>query len=173
MTLQDWASLGEIVGAVGVIASLLYLAVQVKQARRVALAENVREVQEKYSRLALLLAENGELARIFHTGCEDIGKLDPVEQDRFNHVLGLHMLAFIEIHTAWTGGLMDGDLYRRWRSAIAMVMRTPGASAWWDTARGLFQADAVQALARARESVGPMSSVMEGVRERVSGGADR
>ena len=167
MSLQDWANLGEIVGAVGVIASLLYLAAQVKQAQRVARAENVREVQEKYTRLALLLAENGELARIFRAGCEDIGKLDAVEQDRFNHLMGLHLLAFIEIHTARAGGLMDEDLYERWRNAIAMVMRSPGASVWWDAAHGLFQADAVRALDEARRRVGPMTRVMDDLRERL------
>ena len=36
MTIQDWGAIGEIVGGVGVIASLLYLAVQIRQNSRVA-----------------------------------------------------------------------------------------------------------------------------------------
>ena len=40
MTIQDWGAIGEILGAIGVIATLLYLAVQLKQNTK-ALSEYV------------------------------------------------------------------------------------------------------------------------------------
>ena len=59
MDLQALGNIGEFVGAVGVIATLLYLARQIKNARSVAQAQNLRGVNDGYRRIALLLAGDG------------------------------------------------------------------------------------------------------------------
>lgn len=163
MDLQALAYIGELVGAGGVIASLLYLASQVKQAQRVARAENVREAQAAYSQVFRMLAEDGELARIYETGCADPDRLDPVERSRFNHLLLLQFLAFVEIHTAFESGLMDAELYERWRAALAGHLQTPGGARWWATARTLLKSDVAEALDALRDRVKTPGEVLQAI----------
>lgn len=153
MDLQALGNIGEFVGAIGVIASLLYLAIQVRQAQRVARAENVREVQAGFGRLFTMLAQDPELARIYRTGCEAPGQLDRIERQRFEHLLGSLFLHFIEAHEAHQHGLMPTDLYEPWKYGVASTFQTPGGTEWWMAIRGYLKPDAVQALDRLRDKV--------------------
>ena len=45
MTIQDWGALGEIIGALAVVASLVYLAVQIRQnSRQLAHSARAHEI---------------------------------------------------------------------------------------------------------------------------------
>jgi hypothetical protein len=157
LDLQDLGSIGEVVGAIGVVASLLYLAGQVRQARRVALAENVREAQAAYSRVFHLLADDRDLASIYETGSEDPSQLDSVDLSRFNNLLLLQFLGFVEIHTAHESGLMGRELYERWLAALASHLSTPGGTRWWMASRGFFKLDVVRSIDEVLGTIPPPS----------------
>lgn len=146
MDIQSWGSVADVVGAVGVIASLIYLALQVRQAQRVARAENVREVQSGFVRIQQMLTEDGDLARIYRTGCLDPARLDPVEKQRFEHLMSLYFIHFIECHTAHQDGLMSTDLYEPWRYGVASHLQTRGGAEWWMAIRPHLKPDAVRAV---------------------------
>ncbi len=151
-------------GAIGVIASLVYLASQVRQAQRVARAENVREAQAAYSRVLQMLVEDGELAAIYDRGCKDPSRLEGVELSRFNYLFLLQFVAFTEIHTAHQRGLMDHVLYERWRAAFANHLQTPGGTRWWAGARSVLKSDVVRALDELRDAVPTPEEVLAPMR---------
>ena len=88
---MDWdaiVAIVEIVGLLAVVASLVYLAIQVRQNSQlisqntvVARSAMVHETSAFYARFFELIADNSELASIFHRGktSEDLG---PVELER-------------------------------------------------------------------------------------------
>ena len=86
----------EIVGLLAVVASLVYLAIQVRQNSQlisqntfVARSAMVHETSAFYARFFELIADNSELASIFHRGknSEDLG---PVELERFEALLEVY-----------------------------------------------------------------------------------
>lgn len=153
MDLQAWGVVAQIVGAVGVVGSLLYLAVQIRQARKIARAENAREVQAGFVRIFSMLAQDAELARIYRVGCREPGKLDPIERQRFDHLTALYFIHFVECHTAHRSGLMDTDLYEPWRLGVAAHLQTAGGSDYWNSIRDHLKPDAVQAIEDLRGKV--------------------
>jgi hypothetical protein len=94
MTIQDWGALGEIVGAVAVVASLVYLAVQIRQntqqishnieASRIASLE--RNI-ESANRMRELLILNPDLAQLFLAGLQDFDGLPGADRLRFEFLL--------------------------------------------------------------------------------------
>ena len=61
---MNWDAIGatgEIFGAVAVVATLLYLAKQVSQANRIAMATGAREFQQKYADFYTLVATNSDI----------------------------------------------------------------------------------------------------------------
>jgi hypothetical protein len=64
MTLQDWGSIGEILGAVAVLCSLIYLAVQIRQNTRSVEANTMQDLSEGYKGIYLTMATDPILAPI-------------------------------------------------------------------------------------------------------------
>ena len=78
---MNWEAIGtiaEIVGAAGVIASLLYLAIQIRQSTKVARAETTKDLYLASRDAILQIASNDELAKIWarirQFESEDIGR---------------------------------------------------------------------------------------------------
>ena len=61
---MNWDAIGaggEVLGAIAVIATLLYLGMQISQTNRIAKSSVARELQQKYSDVYTLIATNAEI----------------------------------------------------------------------------------------------------------------
>ena len=88
MTIQDWGSLGELIAAVATVATLIYLALQIRANTIVSKAEARRATRVAAGGVSLAIVENGEVARIFRAGLGDPSKLEPEEWIRFSFLIG-------------------------------------------------------------------------------------
>ena len=94
MSIQEWAALAEIIGAVAVVASLIYLAVQVRQntheislsLKSTELAAFERNV-ESGIRVRELFILNPEVLQLYARGGQSFEDLDDNEKLRFDMVL--------------------------------------------------------------------------------------
>ena len=68
MDLTQLANLGEFIGGVAVLVTLIYLAVQVRQNTLSNRVSTLLEMSEASASLNDMLASDGELSRIFETG---------------------------------------------------------------------------------------------------------
>lgn len=132
MTLQDLGNLGEIVGSLAVVISLLYLAAQIRQNSRLLRASALE--QQMAAGAAMLQTTGGSLetARVLGRGLGGLDQLQGAERTQFFSLLGL---AFIGFQTSWylhAEGLSNEDMWRRQRSIIRWYLSQPGVRAWWD-----------------------------------------
>jgi hypothetical protein len=160
---MDWqmlGNIGEFVGAIGVIASLLYLARQIRQARVTANAQYFRDSTAAYRQITLLISSNEEVARIWRVGCDDLGALDELELQRFTFLFGEMLLHYTDLFNAWEKGLLDEVHFRKWEDYLAMIVNQPGAAAQWE---GVLQhgwhPDVRNSLNRARSKVSDWRTV--------------
>jgi hypothetical protein len=94
MSIQEWAALAEIIGAVAVVASLIYLAVQIRQntheismsLKSMELAAFERNV-ESGIRIRELFILNPEILELYARGGESYADLDEGDKQRFDLVL--------------------------------------------------------------------------------------
>ena len=94
MSIQEWAALAEIIGAVAVVASLIYLAVQIRQnthelsmsLKSMELAAFERNV-ESGIRIRELFILNPEILELYARGGESYAGLDEGDKLRFDLVL--------------------------------------------------------------------------------------
>ncbi len=105
MTIQDWGAIGEMIGGFAVLASLVYLAVQIRQNTR-QITRSVEATQlEAFERSVAsgnrfreLLILNPDLASLFLRGLESIRGMDRGEMFRFNLLM---RNVFSEFHGAY------------------------------------------------------------------------
>ena len=94
MSIQEWAAVAEIVGAIAVVASLVYLAVQIRQnthglkmtLKSTELAAFERNV-ETGNRLRELFIVNDEVAELYVRGLKSSADLSESDKMRFGMIL--------------------------------------------------------------------------------------
>ena len=127
MTIQDWGAIGEIVGAIAVVATLIYLAVQIRQntqqishsieATRIASLE--RNIQSANRMRELLIRDRG-LAELFLAGMRELDALHGADKMRFELLL---RNMFTEFQGAYIRHLSIGDDPNKFEGPGRMIER--------------------------------------------------
>lgn len=123
MGLSQLADLGELLGGVAVVASLVYLAVQIRQNTRTVKASTLHHNTELWSSMFLRLAEP-DLARAYVAGMAGQPDIRPLHYTQFFFVCRSMFLAFENQYyqnvDAMVAAVPEADpasLLREWHNA--------------------------------------------------------
>ena len=131
LDLQSLANLGEVIGAAAVVASLLYLALQVRQSSKAQRTENYARALERVSAFQAVLSQDSDLARIFAKGVWDTSGLTGLEKIRFTWSLYEAFGSFeFMFHTYETNEIPE-EVWKRWSQTVAWWLNFPGVQQWW------------------------------------------
>ena len=131
MTLEDLGNVGEFVGALAVVASLIYLAIQVRQNTK-QMAENGKEAKLAALERAVQTASQFRFAMIRDAGVADIwlrgsrGLRDLNEQEALRFYLLVSDLLFNHETYFMRCQLTDPERWPPWRSALRRMFVYPG-----------------------------------------------
>jgi hypothetical protein len=131
---MNWDAIGAIaesLGAVGVIASLVYLAGQIRQSREQMRAATAQQLQAQVSSTAQEPVRNAELARLVRRGNENVDQLDEDERFRFTFYLWGILTDFDNAHYQYRVGLLDEARWRLSHSQLKGMLRLPGVASLW------------------------------------------
>ena len=138
MTLQETA---QILGGVGVIASILYVGIQIRNNARALRAATYQQLSVISLQGWMSMAHNGETTGIMLRGMDDFSSLNRVEKARFRFVVMGYVKGF---ENAWfqrkIGTLREGD----WKASTADLhsfFSTPGTHAAWPMVKNRFNAE--------------------------------
>jgi len=131
MDLQALANIGEILGGVAVIISLLYLAVQVRQGTQAQRTENYARALDRVATMQALLSQDGDLTRLFSRGVIDEASLTAQERIQFTWILYEAFGAFEFMFHASKSDAIPEEVWTRWSVATAWWLTFPGVLAWW------------------------------------------
>ena len=126
------AAVGEILSALGVLASLVYLASQIRDNTRSLQAASLQSVLDApRDRFFLPHAQNAEISDLFARGLNALDDLDESEKRRFVHLMLEQCFQMQNVMQLRGRSLLsDGD-YDAWLKYTASLFRTPGGSAMW------------------------------------------
>lgn len=131
---MNWDAIGavaEAVGAVGVIASLLYLAVQVRASTRASAVESKFRSAEMQNDFVNSLIETPELNDLWLRGLGNLDSLSESDYYRFSNMSLKAFWLFSACHFQYrTGALSEGEWYES-RAVLHYWLRSPGCQAWW------------------------------------------
>ena len=125
-------AIGEIIGALAVVASLLYLSIQIRRADQTQRAESVRAVLDGFrDRWNVNCFNEGDVADLFAKGLTDFEALDDSEKRRFFYLFAeciLQMQQCLELSDA---GFLPKLAYDTWIYYTATLIQTPGGKQAW------------------------------------------
>ena len=141
MTLGDLGNLGQIVGAIAVVISLVYVAFQIRQNTNAVRAATAQSVHEHFANWYHLLASDESCAQVVIDGLKDYHSLSEKDKARFVAVfmafLSYSQNAFIK----WRQGLLEPSLWLGWEQLLMNLAGAPGGRAFWKERSYLFGQD--------------------------------
>ena len=133
MSWEVIAAIAQVIAAVAVIPSLLYLAVQIrnqnKETRRAAADGFVLH----WTEFRKSMSDNADLAAIYLRGIRSFEDLDPVERLRFGSALGRIFVLSEGLYVFYLDGSLSPDLWKAVEETTADIAAYPGVQSWWTT----------------------------------------
>ena len=148
---MNWDALGaiaETLGAIGVIATLVYLAVQIRQNSKLLAASAKQATQTSIYAQNLLAVENPDVVQLISKGMQNLDELSDEERARFHYYWMTAFITFQEAFKEVKQPGTDEDFWNVLESGIRRQLRSPGLSAWWIRNSESFSPEFVAHLAK-------------------------
>ena len=135
MSLDDVGNIGELIGAVGVIITLIYLAVQIRQNTSALKATSHQEATREAADFVAQIAGDGDIARILSKGGKDWNCLEGDEKLRFSMLLFRVFFNFQNTYNLHQNGGIDDEYWESQLGVMMWFMGMPGVRSWWDVGK--------------------------------------
>ena len=129
---QIAANIATIINSIVVIASLIYLARQVKISTKTTKGTTYQTIINGVAGIEARISQDEELARIYKLGSEDQSKLDDIEKVRFNELISSFFNFYENLYFQAKEHLVDKELWEGWRANILEDLKKPGIEDWWN-----------------------------------------
>ncbi len=138
MNLQDLGNLGEFVGAIGVVISLVYLARQMIDNTASIRAQSYNSMVENSIRLLEHAFRDSEFADFLARAEKDPDSLSPSERVRWDAYMTAVFRHFGNMQYAQRVGTLDAQMWESYRATLKHDLRTQSWATWFQENRHLF-----------------------------------
>lgn len=146
MTLVDWANIAQVVGSLAVIASLIFVGLQVRQNTKATRATALQMNADYWLTYFTMLADK-QFSDIYSKGA--LGRVE-LEGGQFGQFFLLCRATFMGCenqHHQYLSGLLDDDAYRGYEATIReQIAAFPGVRAMWQLVRHAYGTEFVKFL---------------------------
>ena len=140
MNWEAIGAVGEIVGAVAVLATLLYLALQIRQNTRFVQAATYHSAIRARNEFNFAVAMNPELSALLIRAADRNTALDAEEQQRFNALMWALFNLFEDAFVQHSQGLLSRESWEGTRWAMRVQLSSSAARDWMQQNRPGFTA---------------------------------
>ena len=126
---EYWALVAEIVAAVAVVFSLLFVGVQLREYNKVARGEARNQTMEQWSNVRRSIYTDEGTAEIYVRGKADPDSLNDTERLRFNYILTEMTLAVYQMYARWDDGYLPLENFEGGMQGMLVELCTPGGRA--------------------------------------------
>ena len=135
--LEDLGNIGDFVGGIGVIATLIYLAIQIRQNTRAVRTASRQEIVAGARDWNRLLVDP-EVAEAFTRGHDGYPRMEAADATRYRAVMHDLALFMQGAFALWESGALEDETYHAYFDFFAIQISTPGGAEWWATARTIY-----------------------------------
>ena len=153
---MNWDAVGaiaELLGGVATVATLAYLAVQIRQNTKSVRASSAASYREGNASFASIIAENEELAELYYRGLSDPGSLSEVERNRFLNLAAMVLTYLHEAEELDASGSLSESLARTRDAQLQFFAAQPGFRELYENYRYAQPPDFARRMDAAIESV--------------------
>ncbi|MEL6568826.1 MAG: hypothetical protein AAFQ22_10445 [Pseudomonadota bacterium] len=138
MTLETIYYVTQIIAVVAVVASLIFVGLQVRQDAeqtrlntRALKATSHHAISDSFNHLNTTLATYPDLARIWDAGLQGVHKLNREELTAFHSILIAYVRIFETLYFQSENGTMAKELWEAEKRVLKFMFAMPGVQQWW------------------------------------------
>ncbi len=131
MTIQDLGSIGEFVAAIATVATLVYLAIQIRSNTVAVRSAAAQTVHEAYASWYQLLAADSSLAQLVTDGLRDYESLSESDRARFVAAFMAFLSYCQDAFIKWREGSLSAELWKGWELVMMNLVNAPGGEEFW------------------------------------------
>ena len=138
---MNWDAIGalsELIGAIAVVVTLIYLAIQIQQNTRAIRLDTGHDISEEFRSMFALIAEHKELAELVHKAAHDAASISGAEKVQYYGLNSNFMRALENAYIQWTENALD---HRHWTGMKRMLIdytRLTGFREFWPNRKHWF-----------------------------------
>jgi len=145
VTLEDLGNIGDFLGGIAVIVTLIYLARQIRENTKVARIQTIQTIKSNALQLRVAGIQSPDVAAILAKSIEDSSSLTTPERIRFNLLCASTFENFDQVYQASVLGLIDNFGSDR---LLRSYLSQEAVRQWWSDGRDLFHPDFVSYVER-------------------------
>ena len=137
MNWEAIGAVGEVLGAVGVILTLVYLAVQIRQNTAMMTAQTVQASVDATQRVLLFRAENADIRAVLRKARDD----EKLNRDEFELLTAYLQATFMNFQARLqhnTRGVFDASVNESYEKILVDYLEAPYVQRWWAFAKALY-----------------------------------
>jgi hypothetical protein len=127
MKLEKWALIAEIVGALAIVVSLLFVGLQIRQSNSLAATDALKEGTRIWTDAYVAAFGTEESTEFFRKVVRSCDELSPEEHGRFFGIMVNFISAYDNIFNQYTAGRLREDVYVSIAAAYYGIAGTPCA----------------------------------------------
>lgn len=131
VTLQTMSQLGEFVGGIGVIFTLIYLAIQVRSNTASQRADMTARLLERFSAQQHTFGFDEQANHFFMRSVTDPTSLTMEERSRFQWVMTEFLSSMEFLMQQYEIGNIDEAVWNRWKQTLDFWLSFPGVKIYW------------------------------------------
>ena len=138
------SAISEIIGAIAVVVTLIYLAAQVRQSTRSIQSSTLQSNTSVWASMFCSLADK-DMAAAYAVGMSGTPDIRPIQYTQFFLICRAMFVAFENQYYQYCQGTLDEPTYLGYERAIAtQLMAMPGFRIWWVQSRDVFSPDFIE-----------------------------
>ena len=138
MSLEQLSYLAQIIGSAGVILSLVFVGLQVRQNTAALQRNEHNSTMSQWTVVRMGIVENRDLAELMTDGLAGVRKLDAADQLRLEQFLQENAWAAFHIWDRTQRGVFPKGTFEASGGALLCgVLKTPQGAMWWRGAKGV------------------------------------
>ncbi len=126
MDWQAFGAIGEVLGALAVVVTLIFLIRQMRQNAAAISSQTHDSMMGNFNEINTLLASRPDLAEMFERGRDDPESLDSTEQIQFSFLLASCLNVTEAVFRSFESGVLNQQEWHRIASVVAQIMSSPG-----------------------------------------------
>jgi hypothetical protein len=136
MSLEQFSNLTQIVGSVGVIVSLLFVGLQIRQNTRALQREEHNSTMAQWTVIRMAIAKHRDIAELMTAGLHGERALDAADQLRLEQMLSENAWASFHIWERTQRGIFPKGTFELSCGAhLCGLLGTAGGGTWWRNAK--------------------------------------
>ncbi len=159
MTITELGSIGELIGAILVLVTLIYLAIQLRANNDIAKVSGHRDLIKQFNDWYREM-EDQALVEILIKGSSEFSQLSSQEQLKFDSFLHRYLHICEQAAYMGRGKFIPQGSYDAFMFA-AVAMTSHGAREWWNESKLTYAADFVTMIEKVREQHPDISPIWE------------